>query len=73
MDIKTFKRKIGLNIKSIRTKRDLKQTELADFSLVSKETIGKIERGQQNFTIDTLYAIAEVLKVEPKTLLDLYE
>ncbi len=73
MDIKTFKRKIGLNIKSIRTKRDLKQTELADFSLVSKETIGKIERGQQNFTIDTLYAIAEVLKVEPKTLLDLDE
>ena len=70
MDSQTFRQKVGLNIKSLRVKREFKQDDLADFALLSKNSIGKIERGQQNFTIDTLYAIAEVLKVEPKTLLD---
>lgn len=69
MDEKEFKKKIGLNIKSLRVKKELKQTELADFSLLTRETIGKIERGEQNFTISSLYAIAQVLKVEPKDLL----
>ena len=70
MNIKQFKRKVGLNIKSARAKRDLKQAELADFAQLTRGSIGKMERGEQNFTIETLYAIAKVLKVEPKTLLD---
>ena len=50
-------------------KKEFKQTDLADFALLTKTSIGKIERGQQNFTIETLYAIAEVLKVKPESLL----
>jgi transcriptional regulator with XRE-family HTH domain len=70
MNINEFKRKIGLNIKSIRVKRDLKQVELADFAQLTRGSICKVERGEQNFTIETLFAIASVLKVEPKSLLD---
>jgi len=71
MDINKFKKQVGLNIKSARVKRDFKQADLADFAQLTKCSIGKIERGQQNFTIETLFAIAGVLKIEPKSLLDI--
>ncbi len=70
MDENIFKKKIGLNIKSLRVKKELKQRDLADFAQLNIDSIGKIERGEQNFTISSLWAIAEVLKVEPKDLLD---
>lgn len=69
MNINEFKRRIGLNIKSIRVKKEFKQADLADFAMLTKTSIGKIERGQQNFTIETLFAIANVLGVEPEFLL----
>ena len=69
MNKNEFKKKIGLNIKSLRVKKELQQKDLADFAQLNTNSIGKIERGQQNFTIETLFAIAEVLKVEPETLL----
>jgi transcriptional regulator with XRE-family HTH domain len=42
---------------------------LADFAQLARGSVGKIERGEQNFTIETLFAIANVLKVEPEFLL----
>lgn len=65
-----FRKKVGLNIKALRVKQELKQSDLADFAQLNIDSIGKIERGEQNFTISSLYAIARVLKVEPKNLLD---
>ncbi len=70
MNENEFKKKIGLNIKSLRVKKDYKQSDLADFAQLNRNSIGKIERGQQNFTISTLFAIANILEVEPKKLLD---
>ena len=70
MNENEFKKKIGLNIKSLRVKREFLQKDLADFAQLNTNSIGKMERGEQNFTISSLWAIAEVLKVEPKDLLD---
>lgn len=70
MNENEFKKQIGLNIKSLRVKKELKQRDLADFAQLNIDSIGKIERGEQNFTISSLLAIAEVLKVSPKDLLD---
>lgn len=70
MNENEFKKQIGLNIKSLRVKKELKQRDLADFAQLNIDSIGKIERGEQNFTISSLWAIAEVLKVSPKELLD---
>ncbi len=70
MNENEFRKKIGLNIKSLRVKKEYKQSDLADFALVTRTSIGKIERGQQNFTIGILFSIAEVLGVEPKKLLE---
>ncbi|MFI3300283.1 MAG: helix-turn-helix transcriptional regulator [Candidatus Gastranaerophilales bacterium] len=69
MHINDFKKRIGLNIKSLRIKKDLKQIELADFAQISHTTLSKIECGEQNFTIETLYSIAEILKMTPEELL----
>ena len=70
MDEKEFKKKIGLNIKSLRVKKELHQKDLADFAYLTTNSVGKIERGEQNFTISSLLAIAKVLNVHPKDLLD---
>ncbi|MFI3299993.1 MAG: helix-turn-helix transcriptional regulator [Candidatus Gastranaerophilales bacterium] len=69
MDIKKYKKLIGLNIKSLRVKKALKQIELADFAQINYTTLSKIECGEQNFTIETLYSIAEILKTTPEALL----
>lgn len=70
MNEQEFRKQIGLNIKSLRVKKEFQQRDLADFAQLSTGLVGKIERGEQNFTISSLYAIAEVLKVNPKDLLD---
>lgn len=71
MNEQEFRKQIGLNIKSLRVKREFHQRDLADFAQLSTSLIGNIERGEQNFTISSLWAIAEVLKVNPKDLLDI--
>ncbi len=70
MNENEFRKKIGLNIKSLRVKKEYKQSDLADFAQLTRNSIGKIERGQQNFTISALFSIANVLGIEPKKLLD---
>lgn len=69
MEINEFKRKVGLNIKLARVKKEFKQVDLADFAQLARGSIGKIERGEQNFTIETLFSIANVLGVEPESLI----
>lgn len=70
MNEKEFKKQLGLNIKSIRVKRSYNQKELADFSSLSRESISKIERGEQNFTISSVFAIAKALNVDIFKLLE---
>jgi transcriptional regulator with XRE-family HTH domain len=69
MDEKEFRKKIGLNIKALRVKKEWKQSDLADFALLAPNSIGKIERGE-NSTTSSLYLIAKALGVEPKVLLE---
>lgn len=70
MNEEEFKKQLGLNIKSIRVKRSYNQKELADFSRLSRESISKIERGEQNFTISSIFAIAKALNVDIFKLLE---
>jgi len=70
MNEQEFRKQIGLNIRSLRVKKEFQQKDLADFAQLSTSLIGNIERGEQNFTMSSLWAIAEVLKVNPKDLLD---
>ncbi|CAM4182384.1 helix-turn-helix domain-containing protein [Paenibacillus alkaliterrae] len=60
---------IGENIKNYRKAKRLTQVELADKANISRSYIADIERDRYNPSLDTLTAIANVLKVSANELL----
>ncbi len=61
---------VGNRIRDFRLDRKLSQLDLADEAEVPLSQIGRIERGENNPTISTLYALCNALKIDLKTLLD---
>jgi transcriptional regulator with XRE-family HTH domain len=61
---------IGLRIRELRKQKKLSQEELSYKSELMLSQIGRIERGETNPTISTLYVLAEALEVELKDLVD---
>ncbi|WP_036698025.1 helix-turn-helix domain-containing protein, partial [Paenibacillus taiwanensis] len=56
--------KFGANIKTIRKKRGLTQSELAEVTDLSRSYIADIERDRYSPSIETLLAIANALNVK---------
>lgn len=65
-----FLKILGERLKKIRIEKGLSQYKLSYDSNVSRNQIIKIENGQLNPTICTLYALSLALEVEPKVLFD---
>ena len=61
---------IGSRIRILRIEKGLSQEDLANEADVPLSQIGRIERGETNPTIFTLYVISEALEIELKVLLD---
>lgn len=61
---------VGQRIREYRIERGMSQLALADEAEVPLSQIGRIERGENNPTISTLYALCQALKIELKTLVD---
>jgi transcriptional regulator with XRE-family HTH domain len=61
---------VGARIRELRIEANLSQEQLAYEADVPLSQIGRIERGENNPTVSTLYVIAEALKVELKHLVD---
>ena len=68
---KALVKALGARIRELRTQQDLSQEDLANEADVPLSQIGRIERGENNPTISTLYVIALALKVELKVLVDI--
>lgn len=66
----TISIKIGDRIRIFRTEQKLSQEELAFLSEIHPAYIGKVERGEKCPTIETLYKIANGLKIPLHKLLD---
>ena len=60
----------GNRIRSLRIEKGLSQEDLANEAEVPLSQIGRIERGENNPTISTLYVISEALGIELKKLVD---
>lgn len=60
----TIKKKIGNNLKKIRLKKGLKQSELAELVGVEDKTISRIEVGGNYPSMDLLVRLAEALNCE---------
>lgn len=65
-------KKVGENIKKLRTDKGLSQFELANEAEVPKNQIGRIERAEVNTTILTFHKIAEALNVDSDLLINLH-
>ena len=72
MNVKNEKliKAVGARIREHRIEQGLSQLALADEAEVPLSQIGRIERGENNPTISTLYALCMALKIDLKTLLD---
>ena len=60
---------VGRRISELRQKQGLTQVQLADQSKTNADELAAIERGEVEFTLSTLLAIAEHLKTTVHQLL----
>ena len=62
--------RVGRNVRQLRLVRGFSQEQLAELSGHTNKHIGQIERGQVNFTVDIITAIAAGLAVSVAELFD---
>lgn len=67
----TISFKIGERIRRFRTEQKLSQEELAFLAEIHPAYIGNVERGEKCPTVETLYKIANGLKIPLHKLLDI--
>ncbi|MCG3165537.1 MAG: hypothetical protein POELPBGB_01305 [Bacteroidia bacterium] len=69
---KKYCKHFGKNLRRLRlaNEKKLSQHQLSLDAGLDKNTVGNIERGEKNPTITTIKALAKVLKLHPKDLLD---
>ena len=68
--ISEFSKKICLKVQLERQKRKLSQEQLALLAGLNRNTIGKLERGENSPSIDTIEKIAGVFKMSFNELTD---
>lgn len=59
---------VGDRIRAIRKAKRLTQQQLAELSNLDDAYIGAVERGERNFSMDTLEKIVTALKIQPTEL-----
>lgn len=59
---------IGWNLRTLRVERGLSQERLALASGIDRSYVGRIERGSENVTVNTLEALSSVLEVHVSLL-----
>ncbi len=69
MNYSIFLEDLGTRIKEIRLKQNLSEAEFADKLGLNTEDIGKIEAGQFDLKITTLFKISNSMNVELSELL----
>ena len=65
---KEFISAFGRNLKKVRNKSGLSQEDLANDADIPLSQVGRIERGEVNTTISTVYAISKALNISIDTL-----
>jgi transcriptional regulator with XRE-family HTH domain len=62
LDAKKTRKALGETIRAYRVAMDISQEKLAELADVHRNYIGKIERGEQNITINSLCQFATVFE-----------
>ena len=64
----TLQKKVGARIRALRTMKNYSREEFAYLADLNTNHLGRIERGELNFTINSLEKIIHVLDVPPEFL-----
>ncbi|MCP1187465.1 helix-turn-helix domain-containing protein [Paenibacillus sp. 1781tsa1] len=64
----TLRISVGERIRAIRKAKGLTQQQLAELSGLDDAYIGSLERGERNFSIDTLEKVIKALKIQTNDL-----
>ncbi|MEK4449457.1 MULTISPECIES: helix-turn-helix domain-containing protein [Paenibacillus] len=64
---------VGDRVRDIRKSKGLTQQKLAELSNLDDAYIGSVERGERNFSIDSLEKIVIALKVQPSEFFQNYD
>lgn len=65
-----FLKMIGANVRRIRTDNNITMDSLSFESGIEYRQIGRIERGEVNTTVMSLYRIAKILKTDIRNFFD---
>ncbi len=57
-------KELGKNLKKLREKAGLTQAEVAEGAAINTNFYARVERGEEKVSLDTLEAIAKVLKTK---------
>ena len=68
---KTLIKSLGERIRRLRNEKGISQEELANEADIPLSQIGRIERGETNPTISSLFVISQALDVDLKNLVDI--
>ena len=63
-------KKFGKNLRDIRQSKGMSQEAIAHKANIPLSQIGRIERGEINTTISTVYLLSQILEVELSALFD---
>lgn len=67
---KKLAKALGEHIRSLRLQQGLSQEDLSNEAEIPLSQVGRIERGEINATVSTLFVIAEALKIDLKAIVD---
>ena len=62
---------VGKRIRYIREKKSLTQKDIASKAGIAISQVGRIERGEINSSVSTLFVISDAMKTELKNLFEL--
>lgn len=68
--IKTFDKKLGNILETIRNKNNLSQQEVADRLNVSDVTISRYEKGQRDISMPMFFKMCDIYQTDAYQLLD---
>ena len=58
----------GKRLRELREQRGWSQEQLGELADLHRNYVGRVERGEQNISIDTIEKLAHALKVKPAEL-----
>jgi XRE family transcriptional regulator, regulator of sulfur utilization len=68
-NIDAVRRQLGANVRRWRNRRGWTQDQLAEHANISAKFVGEVERGEDNPSLETLWALVCALKIEWQDLL----